>query len=148
MRDIHIRCRAIIVHGGKLLAVRGSHGRPYFALPGGHLEFGESPEECMRRELLEELGVASVVGKLLYVYTFVGSNNRQSVEFLFEILNGEDYLAYESNDRSHAFELAEVRWISPSEDIRLLPEEVHEDFRAGKLPRGETRFIKGKTLDK
>lgn len=49
---------------------KGSHGSGTLALPGGHLEWQESFEECAARELVEETGIE------------VGGTAESSVEFL------------------------------------------------------------------
>ena len=49
----------IIIKEGKILLAerKGSHGQNTWASAGGHLEFGETLEECARREVLEEFGI-------------------------------------------------------------------------------------------
>ncbi|EFH86414.1 nucleotide triphosphate diphosphatase NUDT15 [Ktedonobacter racemifer] len=40
-----------------LMKRQNSHGDGTWSMPGGHLEYGESPEECAIREAEEEVGV-------------------------------------------------------------------------------------------
>jgi len=56
---------AILVKSGKVFAARrkpGSHLAGYWEFPGGKLKSGESPEECLKRELTEEFGITTKVG--------------------------------------------------------------------------------------
>ena len=48
--------RAIIETSGKIMICR-KKGEKYFFLPGGHMEFGESGENALKREIGEELGL-------------------------------------------------------------------------------------------
>ncbi|GCE07424.1 nucleotide triphosphate diphosphatase NUDT15 [Dictyobacter aurantiacus] len=49
----------IIQNGDRVLLMkrRNSHGDGTWSMPGGHLEYGESPQECAIREAQEEVGV-------------------------------------------------------------------------------------------
>ena len=60
---------AAVVHlDGKVLITRRAPGEKLAGLwefPGGKLEHEETPQECITRELREELGVESVAGEIL-----------------------------------------------------------------------------------
>lgn len=61
----------LVVRDGKVLMEKASRGfsKGYWNLPGGFLEFGETPEEAARRETEEELGVSVRLEGLLGSYT-------------------------------------------------------------------------------
>lgn len=61
---------AILERGGKVLAAQRSEGGSLalkWEFPGGKLEEGETEEECLRRELQEELSVEIAIGDRLPV---------------------------------------------------------------------------------
>jgi 8-oxo-dGTP diphosphatase len=64
---LQVAC-ALIERDGRLLAVRRSATMSLplkWEFPGGKIEAGESPADCLRRELREELGVEVDVGEPL-----------------------------------------------------------------------------------
>ena len=49
----------LIIQDNRLLLAqrKGSHAEGTYGSVGGHVEFGESPEDALKREALEELGI-------------------------------------------------------------------------------------------
>jgi len=58
----------------KFLIVRESNGKWEF--PGGGLEYGLSPQENVRRELLEEMGIATLTVSELPAYVLPAQHDR------------------------------------------------------------------------
>lgn len=59
-KEVRVGVAAVILREGRILLGEriGAHGANTWATPGGHLEFGESIEECAERETLEETGLS------------------------------------------------------------------------------------------
>lgn len=67
---IDVTC-AIIIKENKVLIARRASGQSLegqWEFPGGKIEQGETAEDCLARELREELGIIVQVGKLIFKY--------------------------------------------------------------------------------
>ena len=67
MKHIHVTC-AIIEKDGKVLSTQRSESMSLplkWEFPGGKIHVGERPEDCLKRELHEELGIEVAVGRAL-----------------------------------------------------------------------------------
>ncbi len=81
----------IVREGRVLLARRVSGQRPgWWGWIGGKLEFGESLQECAKREAREEAGVAVTNLRLLCISSILVEDQHWiDVEFLGDIASGE-----------------------------------------------------------
>ena len=57
----------VCIRDGKVLLARHTYGagKGMLIIPGGYVDFGETPEETLVREYLEETGVTVKAGKLI-----------------------------------------------------------------------------------
>ena len=72
---------------------QGAHGEDTWASAGGHLETGETLEDCARREAMEEMGVAVGELRFLCVSNIIAYGKHYvDIEFLGDIDNQEPRL--------------------------------------------------------
>jgi ADP-ribose pyrophosphatase YjhB (NUDIX family) len=95
-KEPRIRVAAIVRRGQSLLLVRHEKkGRSYWLLPGGGVQLGESLEEALHRELMEEARLRVQVGPLALVNDTIdpgGSRHMVQLAFACEIVEGEPAL--------------------------------------------------------
>lgn len=111
-KKIEVTARAIIVNDGRFLVFQLDKGNPVWSLPGGRVEFGESLEEAMTRELVEETNIKPVIGKILAINQML-TENKHRVEFFFHILNSSSYLNIDLTKASHGHEVSNLKFVEP-----------------------------------
>ena len=83
---------AMIMRDGRVLMARRNSGqRPgWYGWVGGKLEFGETLQDCARREAREEAGIELTNLRLLCLSSFIVEDQHWiDVEFLADIESGE-----------------------------------------------------------
>ncbi len=99
----------ILENNGKILLAKRNKDDPLkdkWEFPGGKIEESETPEECLKRELHEELGIDAEIGEFLIASKY--SYDHISVELF----------AYRVNSYTGDIiptDHEEIEWVSPSD---------------------------------
>ncbi|MCL1902208.1 MAG: NUDIX domain-containing protein [Alphaproteobacteria bacterium] len=108
-----VAVKAIIQKDGKVLALKRSTRVGVvpgtWDIPGGRIDFGETPIDAIAREIMEETGLSVKIGTPWSTWTFMIDNSDVQVvgvTMLAEYIGGEIKLSDEH---------LEYRWIDPSE---------------------------------
>jgi 8-oxo-dGTP diphosphatase len=103
---------SVIIYNDKnqvLLAKRSSNKKMdpnLWETIGGSIEFGESPIECLEREIKEELNSQLFNVELFGVYSYINKDNEIHVISIQYLAKIDKSLKFNKN------EIAEIRWIN------------------------------------
>lgn len=115
--------RVIVINNGQLLVMhRNKFGTEYDTLPGGNIELGETAEQAVSRELMEETSVTARNLRLVFVEEAGDPYGTQFI-YLGEYVSGEPQLSPDSEE-AHINKLGqnlyEPKWVKIS-DLPNLP---------------------------
>lgn len=90
--DQHDTTAIVIEKEGKFLLIK--RGKPpekgFWAVPGGHVDEGETPLECAKRECKEEVGEADIEEKPFFIFVHdVGIGHRHRAHVFKGEMKGE-----------------------------------------------------------
>lgn len=116
MPAFRVAFKAIIRKNNKILVIKRSAKEDVFEnlwdIPGGRMNFGESPHEALIREIYEETGIKVNISTPFTVWSFMASEDLQVI--------GITMLAnYVSGDVQLSEEHTEYKWIEPLEFEKL-----------------------------
>ena len=98
----------LVRRGDSILLCRKNRGTALLILPGGRIEPGETPEDCLARESAEELGTA--IEGLAYVGTYEDEAAGEPGKRVRVIL----YSGALASEPKAAAEIADLVWFGPT----------------------------------
>jgi len=125
--NFEVIARSVIINDDKILLVNEKSDKSYYFLPGGHVEFGETIEEGLKREIKEELGVRIKEFEPLFMVENIFEKKdlkRHEFNHVFKV----EPETYEFNITEDHIEFS---WhnVSDLQNINLLPEKLKNKLK-------------------
>ena len=123
-RKFNYRVAGILLSNGKLLAMHNER-LPYYALPGGRVQLGETAEQAIRREIQEDLQLTPAILRPLWLDQSFFTEDVDGMQYhelcLYFLMDSSssdlaakgDHFTLQEGNRTHRFE-----WLP----IELLPD--------------------------
>jgi len=111
------------MNGGKLLVIKqGRGGKEWWDMPGGAMEFNLTPEENLKKEVKEELGIEIEIKKLIGVSQFVDCKGDQIVclDYLCEPESTDIDITKNPDSEEN---IIKFEWIKPKDFFSQLTDE-------------------------
>ena len=118
----------LVVEKGKVLMIKRAHF-PFvdsWVLPGGHVEYGETTEKAVKREMKEELGVSVKIKKIIGVYSNPKRDPRyHTVTIAYLLKKGKGKIRL--NEEAHEFKYFSLEKLS--QNIGFDHKEILRDLK-------------------
>ena len=120
----HITVKGIVIYHNQILILKrirpSSDGLGYWELPGGGLEYGETPHEALIRELKEETNLDIKILKPVYTFTAIRPHYQTvGIGFLSIPMNDHVRISEEHTD---------FKFVETSELKDYLDEKIYNDI--------------------
>ena len=129
---------AILVKDGKVFAARrkpSAHLAGFWEFPGGKVEVGETAEQCLARELQEELNIVVRVGE------YIGENMH---DYGIKVVRLVAYLVEHLSGNLELIEHDEMRWLSLDEleSVEWAPADIPLVEKYRRMPTFDKEIIR------
>ena len=117
-KQIEVSAKLVIRVGDRVLMLRRKDGSNIF--PGGHVEYGESINDCLKREALEELSYTlEIAPEYFSMYEYIASDGAKHaliLHYLLVLPSRQDFLLGDDEAGS------ELIWHTREDLAKIIPD--------------------------